>query len=113
MGRRKRKRQKRQLELSNQEFTDVPISFAADSTGKISGRLGKSIMNAKLLDKQNDASNEEFEEEDDEETHESIVTPDLHSVSFISNTANFQPVSNLRFSIVVACECCLISKKSL
>ena len=32
---------------------------------------------------------------------------------FISNTANFQPVSNLRFSIVVACECCLISKKSL
>ena len=32
---------------------------------------------------------------------------------FISNTANFQPVSNLRFSIVVACEFCLISKKSL
>ena len=30
---------------------------------------------------------------------------------FISNTANFQPVSNLRFSIVIACECCLVSKK--
>ena len=86
MGRRKRKRQKRQLELSNQEFTDVPISFAADSTGKISGRLGKSIMNAKLLDKQNDASNEEFEEEDDEETHESIVTPDLLELEVSANT---------------------------
>ena len=32
---------------------------------------------------------------------------------FISNAVNFQPVSNFRFSIVVACECCLISKKSL
>ena len=36
----------------------------------------------------------------------------IHSVSFISNTANFQPVSNLRFSIVVACVCCLVSKKT-
>ena len=37
----------------------------------------------------------------------------LHSVSFISNTANSQPVSDLRFSIVVACDRCYISKKSL
>ena len=37
----------------------------------------------------------------------------VHSVSFISNTANSQPVSDLRFSIVVACDRCYISKKSL
>ena len=36
----------------------------------------------------------------------------IHSVSFISNAVNFQPVSNLRFSIVVACVCCLVSKKN-
>ena len=36
----------------------------------------------------------------------------IHSVSFISNALNFQPVSNLRFSIVVACVCCLVSKKN-
>merc|ERR1712001_761240 len=35
----------------------------------------------------------------------------IHSVSFISNAVNFQPVSNLRFSVVVACVCCLVSKK--
>ena len=37
---------------------------------------------------------------------------EIHSVSFISNAVNFQPVSNLRFSIVVACVCCLVSKKN-
>ena len=37
----------------------------------------------------------------------------VHSVSFISNTANSQPVSDLGFLIVVACDRCYISKKSL
>ena len=36
----------------------------------------------------------------------------VHSVFFISNTVNSQPVSDFRFSIVVACDCCLVSKKS-
>lgn len=82
MGRRKRKRQKRQTEFSNQEFTsDVAISFAADSTGKISGRrLGKStISTKKLLNNQNGGvvSNEEFAEDDDDdgESGEPIMEP--------------------------------------
>ena len=37
----------------------------------------------------------------------------IHSFFFISNTANSQPVANLRFLIVVACDCCLISKNRL
>ena len=37
----------------------------------------------------------------------------VHSVFFISNTVNSQPISDFRFSIVVACDCCLVSKKKL
>ena len=43
----------------------------------------------------------------------SILWRFIHSVSFISNTANSQPVSDLGFLIVVACDRCYISKKSL
>ena len=35
----------------------------------------------------------------------------LHSVFFISNAWNSQLVSDFRFSMVVACECCLVFKQ--
>ena len=35
-------------------------------------------------------------------TKSRLRLPQIHSLSFISNALNFQPVSNLRFSIVVA-----------
>ena len=101
MGR-KRKRQKRQAERSNQEFTDVPISFAADSTGKISGRLGKSLVSTKLLSNQNEASNvEEFEEEDDDdgESHDSIVKPECEELEVNANTKNEKMISKCQETV--------------